>query len=402
MADLSVEVAGVRFANPVLVGSCSLTSDYDKIARLVDAGAGGVITKTISPEPMPDIPVPRQFRAGLIDGSLAVSADNRMTLDEGAELIARVSANLDVPIIANVIGRSDDAELWGNTCAFLEAAGASMVELDLNCHPEDGLEAEFNRHPDLAATEGLSIGQHPAITGRVVRAVRAAVGVPVVSKMTLRAPDMMAVAAASVDCGADVISGVNALHGVAAVDVERAGAPRLPGFDGYALNPICGDALNVLGTKWTILLSKYVSAPYISGSGITTPADVVERIMLGAAAVAVCSTIYLNGVHVLTELVAGLSEFMERHGHSSLAEFRGAASARLNPRNAIFGAPVVARVANPVVWAEVAEDVYRRAELACACICRDGASVGFDEARCTGCSLPQLLAPAGAVEMVRV
>jgi dihydroorotate dehydrogenase (NAD+) catalytic subunit len=400
LSDLSVDIAGVHFPNPILVGSCSLTSDLGKIKRLVEAGAGGIFTKTISPDPLPG--PPRHFRTGLTDGSLAVSADARMTLDEGVELIGLARESVDVPIIANVIGRSDDPDVWGGTCARLAGAGAHMIELDLNCHPEGGTEEHLVRHPDLAAYEGLSIGQDAVMTARVVRAVRAAVDVPVVSKMTLRAPDMLAVAAASAAAGADVISGVNALHGMPAVDIERAGLPLLAGFDGYALSPICGPALNILGLKWTALLSKFVAAPYISGSGVSTAEEVVERIMLGASAVAVCSVMYLKGVGVVAELVDGLREFMEAHGYEDLGAMRGLATSRLEPRAGVFGAPVVARVGDPTLWAAVAEDVYRKVELECSCIVRDDAGVGFDESRCTGCALPFVHAPSGAVEMAVV
>jgi dihydropyrimidine dehydrogenase (NAD+) subunit PreA len=400
LADLSVDIAGVGFPNPVLVGSCSLTSDLGKITRLVEAGAGGIFTKTISPDPLPG--PPRHFRTGLADGSLAVSADARMTLEEGVQLISRAREAVDVPIIANVIGRSDDPVVWAQTCTRLAAAGAHMIELDLNCHPEGTAEEDFVRHPDLAAYEGLSIGQDAGATARVVRAVQSAVDIPVVSKMTLRAPDMLAVAAASKAAGAEVISGVNALHGMPAVDIERAGQPLLAGFDGYALSPICGPALNVLGLKWTALISKFVDAPYISGSGVSSAEDVVERIMLGASAVAVCSAMYLNGLGVVTQLVNGLSEFMEAHGYRDLSDMRGLAIARLEPRASVFGAPVVARVADPTLWATVAEDIYRKVELECSCIVRDVAGIGFNESRCTGCALPFVHAPSGAVEMVLV
>jgi len=83
MVDLSVEIAGVRFPNPVLIGSCSLTSSLRAIEELVGAGAGGIITKTISPDPMPG--VPRNFRIARSGASLAVSADPRLLVEQAVE-----------------------------------------------------------------------------------------------------------------------------------------------------------------------------------------------------------------------------------------------------------------------------------------------------------------------------
>jgi dihydroorotate dehydrogenase len=398
MVDLSVEIAGVRFPNPVLVGSCSLTSNLRGVRALAQAGAGGIITKTISPDPMPG--PPRGFRIARSCASLAVSADPRLTVDEGSRLISEARDAVEVPIVGNVIGRSDDAEVWAETCQELERAGAHMIELDLNCHPDERLELGISRTQSLFDT--TSIGQDPAATARVVEGVCGAVDIPVISKMTLRAPDLAAVAEASIAAGADAISGVNALHGIPGIEVGNGGAPHLPGFDDFTLVPICGPDLAQQGRKWTALLTRSIDAPYISGSGITTPDDAAERLLLGAYAVAVCSAVYLHGPAVVSELVEGLARVADHYGVTSVAELRGVASSRLLQRGKATSRPVVARVVDATLWAAAADRVFELSNLGCSCITRTDGEVGFAEERCTGCALPLVHSPEGALEMVPV
>src|SRR5262249_10660362 len=136
MVDMSVEIAGVKFPNPLIVGSCSLTSTAEQIEALVEAGAGGIITKTISPDVKPHAP---RFQAGRYAPGWTCSADPRVTMEQAEALFRRTRRAVKVPVIANVIGRGDDGAVWGDACRRLEQAGADMIELDLNCHPEGGV-----------------------------------------------------------------------------------------------------------------------------------------------------------------------------------------------------------------------------------------------------------------------
>lgn len=392
MPDLSVEIAGVKFPNPLIVGSCSYTRQADQIEALAAAGAGGIITKTISP--VANARAPR-FQAGRFASSWTCAADPRVTMAEADALFARVRKSVRVPVIANVIGRADSAEVWGETCARLERAGADMIELDLNCHPED---SPFDIPPEFGFHDYFSVGQDPKSTARVVAGVKAAVKIPVIAKMTLRAPNVLAVARASEAAGADIVSGMNALSGVQGVDVERGGVSCLEGFEKFETSPILGPELSGLGRKWTAVLCKGLKVPYLSGSGVMTWRDVAERIMFGAAAVAVVSAIYYEGPGVIAAWLKDITALMERRGLATVADMRGLALNRYGDRGERRENRTVARVVDPAKWAPVAAETYKRVSLGCACIRPDGR---FAEAACTGCALPAFQAPQ-AVKMVPV
>lgn len=150
MANLETRIAGVRFRNPIIISSCSLTAHLGEMKRLEEAGAGGLTTKLIS-----RFPLPRQgnLRVAFHGSSWGVAGDPRVLLEDGLELVRRAKRELSIPIIANFVGRSDDLEIWAQTAKDLQRAGADMVELDLNCHPEGGLVVDVP--PNLGLFDAL-------------------------------------------------------------------------------------------------------------------------------------------------------------------------------------------------------------------------------------------------------
>jgi dihydroorotate dehydrogenase len=392
MVDLSVEIAGVKFPNPFIVGSCSFTSRPEQIEALAEAGAGGIITKTISPDVNAHAP---RFQAGRYASGWTCAADPRVTMEQAEALFQRTRRSVKVPVIANVIGRSDSAEVWGDACRRLEKAGADMIELDLNCHPES---SHVDVPKELAFHDIYSIGQDPKASARVTAAVKSAVKIPVIAKMTLRAPNILAVALACEAAGADVISGMNAMPGVPGLDIERDGGSCLDGFDNFEISPILGPELSGMGRKWTTLLCKALKTPYMSGSGVMRWQDAVERIMLGANSFAVCSALYYEGPGVIRHWLAKIEALLARKGRSSIADIQGIALKKFLERGSRVSHRTVARVVDSAKWAPISGEIYENLAVHCACIRPDGS---FDEASCKACALPAFQAPQ-AVAMVRV
>ena len=397
MANLQIDLAGVSFRNPVIIASCSLTAHLDKMKRLEDAGAGGLITKLISRFPLPKR---GNLRAAFHGSGWAVGGSRRVLLEDGLELIQRAKQELSIPIIANFVGRSDDAEIWTQTAKDLEQAGADMLELDLNCHPEGDLVLDVP--PNLALFDAFSIGQDPAVTGRVVKAVKEAVDIPIVSKLTPRAPDLVGVAQASKANGADLISAINALRGIPGLDISRGGRPIYLGVEKHGLSAICGPELNPIALKFTAILSKTVDLPLLSGGGVMTWEHVVERLMLGAAAVTICSAVYMKGLRAVTECVTGLEHYMEDYGYADCAEIRGCALPYFAGRGEGVMHALKARIVDEQRCRSCDEPCLDRLAPECLALSKQEDRVVLDREACTGCSLCYYVCPEGAIELERV
>lgn len=396
MTDLSVDLAGLRLANPLVVSSCSLTADPARVRRLAAAGAGAIVTKTIAADTTWG--APRRFSTGRAGRSLAVATDARLALRDAGAVIDAAHIG-GIPVIANVLGRSDDAESWVEICRAVVELGADMIELDLNCAPQGDVLAGLP--PSLVHRDVPAIGQDPAATARVVAAAGAAVDVPIVAKLTAAAPDVVAVAVAAAAAGAHVLSGVNALYSLGDLGVgTRLGQPTLPGFAAHAVTPVCGPDLGLLGVKYTALLCSLDLPPYLSGSGVMDPDDVFTRLLLGAPAVTICSVLYLEGIAALPALLDGLTTLLRHHGLDAADVVGLGQRYFVDPASSTPGPAAVCRVIDIDRWADVGEQVHRRSELACDCIRRDGDRIGFDESLCTGCALPCFHAPDGVLAMV--
>lgn len=396
MADLQIEIAGVRFRNPIIISSCSLTAHAGKMKRLEEAGAGGLTTKLISMYPLQKR---GKLRVAFHGSSWGVGGDARVLLENGLELIQRAKRELSIPIIANFVGRSDDSEIWAETAKDLQQAGVDMLELDLNCHPEGDLVVDVP--PNLALFDAFSIGQDPIITGRVVKAVKEAVDIPVIAKLTPRAPDLIGVAQACKANGADAISAINALRGLPGVDITRGGRPIYPGVETQALSAICGPELNPIALGYTAVLSKTVDLPLVSGGGVMTWQHAVERLMLGARAVGICSTVYMNGLQALSDCVTGLEDYLNEYGYRDCNEIRGCALDYFVERGQVVSHPLKARIADEQKCHECDGICLEKTAPECLALSKDGDRILLDETACTGCSLCYWFCPEGAIEMIQ-
>jgi dihydroorotate dehydrogenase len=113
------------------------------------------------------------------------------------------------------------------------------------------------------------------------------------------------------------------LRGLPGLDIMHGGRPIYPGVEVQGLGPICGPELNPVALGYTAMLSKTVDLPLISGGGVMTWEHVVERLMLGARAVGLCSAVYLKGLPAITECVQGLDKFLDQQGYADCNAIRG-------------------------------------------------------------------------------
>jgi hypothetical protein len=137
----------------------------------------------------------------------------------------------------------------------------------------------------------------------------------------------------------------------------------------------------------------------MSGSGVMTWQQAVERILLGASAVQVVSALYYEGPDLIGRWLGQIENWLDRRGHADLAQVRGTALERFSGRNSSTYTRSVPRVVDAARWAEVGPAVYAKSSIACKCIEKHDHVVSFDTSRCVGCALPQFHAP-DAVAMV--
>ncbi len=284
--DLSVSIAGLRLKNPVMTASG--TFGYGKeYADLFDLNQlGALITKGISLKPMAGNPPPRIWEtpAGMLN---AIGLQN-----VGVEGFIRDKlpflSKLNLPVIVNILGHS--AEEYHKVARHLDGRpGVAALEVNVSC-------------PNVAHG-GMAFGAQPRGAARVVSKVRKGTGLPLIVKLTPQVTDICVIARAVEGAGADAISLINTIPGMA-VDVHTRRS-RL-GCIGGGLS---GPAVRPVALRLVYQVVRSVSIPVIGLGGIRTAEDALEFFIVGARAVQIGTANFVRPDAAL-EVIEGLKKFL--------------------------------------------------------------------------------------------
>ena len=305
--DLSVTIAGVRFANPVIAASGTFGYGTEYGAFIDAARLGGICSKGLTLHPRTGSTGIRlhETPAGLIN---SIGLENPGIPHFIAHELPPMLETGTV-VIANLSGSS--LEEYAEGARLLDDTAVSMIELNISC-------------PNVKAG-GMAFGLAPEAAAQAVRAVRRATAKPLIVKLSPNAPDLCAVARAALGEGADALSLVNTFQAMA-IDIES-GRPVFDniraGLSGPAVMPIAlrmvYDVVQMMNT-----LAPKDRIPVIGLGGIGTWQDAIAFIMAGAHAVQVGAATFANP-RCMTDIIEGIASFMKRRGIETLDRIRGCA-----------------------------------------------------------------------------
>ncbi|MBQ9538591.1 MAG: dihydroorotate dehydrogenase [Treponema sp.] len=305
--DTSVRIAGVKFSNPIIAasGTFGFGQNYRGLED-VDL-LGGIVGKGVTLEPRLGNSGQRiiEVASGNINSIGLQNPGVRAFIQEELPEMLKLK-----PVaIANLAG--SDLESYVEGAALLDATDIPMIELNISC-------------PNVKAG-GQAWGLDPEKAASCVAAVRKACKKPLMVKLSPNAPDIVEVAIACVDAGADALSLINTISAVS-IDIERA----RPVFDNVRAG-LCGPAIKPIALRMVYdvasALKKLPSlkqVPIVGMGGISCWQDAVEFIMAGASAVQVGSAKFSNP-HVMEEIITGLVYFMKSRGYRTVDEMVGLA-----------------------------------------------------------------------------
>lgn len=303
MADLRVNVCGVPFKNPVIAasGTFGFGKEFNEIYDI--SVLGGISTKGLTLEPRLGNPTPRIAEGyGVILNAVGLQ-------NPGVEEFVRDDLpflrSKDTVVIANVAGRTIDD--YAGICARLDGL-VDMIELNISC-------------PNVKCG-GMAFGIRPESVKEVTRAAKSALKkTPLIVKLSPNVESIAANALAAQEGGADCLSLINTLTGMV-IDIERRRpliANNTGGVSGAGVRPIA--------VRMVYEVCQAVSVPVIGMGGITCAEDALEFIIAGASAVQV-GTANFTDTLAMPRIIAGLNEWLDRHGVPNIEELRG--TLRLN------------------------------------------------------------------------
>jgi len=299
--DLAVEAArGLRLKNPVLTASGTFGQGVE-YAELIDVSRlGAFVNKGTTVLARPGNP---QYRIAETPSGILNSIGLENPGSAGvAKKYAKAWAQLGVPVIVNVAGYSVD-DYVAVVSEFAGIASVVAYELNVSCPNVKG---------------GMLFGCDPGLAADVTRAVKQETDKPVIVKLTPNAPDVVAVARAVEEAGADGLCAINTVLGMR-IDTKK----RRP-ILGTGSGGLSGPAIRPIAVHITYQVAQAVSIPIIGAGGVTDTEDALEFLMAGASAVQVGTATFADPLAPL-KVIEGLAAYVRANGLSSIRDVIGVA-----------------------------------------------------------------------------
>lgn len=299
--ELSVNLGGIKMNNPVTVasGTFGYGQEYEEFLDI--AAIGAVIVKGTTLTARPGNPAPRiiETPAGMLNAIGLENPGVDVFLDEYLPYLRAQN----VTVIANIAGNS--IEEYAALAARLHGQeGIAGIELNISC-------------PNVKQG-GIQFGTDPDTVYQVVKAVKGETGLPVLPKLSPNVTDIVAIARAAEAAGADALSLINTLMGMA-ISVQQRKPVLANVFGGLS-----GPAIKPVALRMVYQVYQAVDIPILGGGGIMTSEDALEFIMAGATAVSIGTGNFVHPTLAL-DLIKGIGDYMQAYEIGHLEEIKGCA-----------------------------------------------------------------------------
>ena len=300
MGSLSVNLCGIELSNPVIPASGTFGFGYE-FAELYDINELGTFSfKGTTKDPRFGNPTPRiaECYSGMIN---AVGLQNPGVEKVIAQELPKLAKCFHKPVMANVSGFA--VEDYAYTCEKLDKEEqVGWLEVNVSCPNVHG--------------GGMSFGTNPEAAAEVTRAVKAVTTKPVIIKLSPNVTDIVSIAKACEEAGADGISLINTLLGMR-IDLRTRKpviANKMGGFSGPAIFPVA--------VRMVYQVANAVKIPVVGMGGVSTAEDVIEMMLAGATAVEVGAANLVNP-YACRDIIRDLPRVMAKYGINNLNEIIG-------------------------------------------------------------------------------
>ena len=295
---LSVNIAGIQMKTPVMTasGTFGFGLEYSEFVDLNQVGAIVVKGTTLLPKVGNSGRRIAETPAGMMN---CIGLENP-GVDEFITATLPKLKNYEVPVLVNISGNT--VEDYGELATKLDNSGIAGLELNISC-------------PNVKQG-GIAFGTCPDSAAEVVREVKKKTSLPVIVKLSPNVTDIVLMAKAVEAAGADAISLINTLLGMA-IDIKT-WRPVL----GNTVGGLSGPAVKPVAIRMVYQVAKAVQVPIIGMGGIMTAEDAIEFLLAGASAVAVGTANFVNP-YVSVEVAEGIKNYLTNRGLKQVSELVG-------------------------------------------------------------------------------
>lgn len=366
---MKTDFLGMNLKNPIIVSAGPWARDGESIKKLIEAGAGAVVTESIVSDAILDV-CPRIAYNGSGVQNIRLYSDIQI---EGWEHEMKVAKSAGGVVIASVSANTPSEAAY--LAAKLEKFGADAIEVSVSNPAFEALE--------VAAS-------HKDVVYDFTKAVSSSVKIPVIVKLSQTAVNIIEIAKAAKRGGAAAVSCINTIRCILSVDIESA-MPALPTYGGYSGAPIRPISLAAVAS-----IAQSMDIPISGIGGVEDHTHVIEYMMLGASVVQIGTAVMVNGPSIITKIVNDFEKWCEEKGITSVNQLRGKALKNLKSFEEMKISAAVCKKENTPC-----ADGCTKCVTACMynVLTKDGNDIKVDENRCTGCGLCVSLCPAGKLNL---
>ncbi|NIP61419.1 MAG: dihydroorotate dehydrogenase [Nitrosopumilaceae archaeon] len=298
-ASIETSIGPIRLQNPTMLASGILGISMDVFRRIHRAGAGAIVTKSLSKEPWEGYANPTIFSVNGNGWLNAVGLSN-----PGAQNFSKIIAsNKDVPIIVSLVGSlEEDFEFM---IRQFENCSITAYELNLSC-------------PHVEKV-GLEVGDDPELVRKIITAVKKSTKVPIIAKVGLGKRDYLDTVKTAVESGIDAITAINTVRAMA-IDIETEYpilSNKIGGLSGNPIKPIAVRCVYEISSQYDI--------PIIGCGGVSSWQDAVEFILAGASAIQIGSAVANSWLEIFDDVNQGILNYMQEKKFTNIGEMIGRA-----------------------------------------------------------------------------
>ncbi|ABK45912.1 dihydroorotate oxidase B, catalytic subunit [Magnetococcus marinus MC-1] len=303
-SPIAVEVAGIAMRTPlVLLSGCVAFGEELLTLEGFDFKAiGAICLKGTTLEPKRGNPPHRlaETPCGMLNAIGLQNPGARAVVDE---ILPRLCAQIDTPLIANISGST--TEQYGEIARIFDQSPVAAIEINISC-------------PNVKEG-GIAFGSDPDMAAAVVEEVRRATTKPIITKLSPNVTDITTVAKRAIEAGSDALSVINTLMGMA-IDLKK----RRPvlgnlqgGLSGPAVKPVA-----LLKVWQTYQLARQHQIPIIGQGGIASADDVLEFFLVGASATGLCTSLFKDPLLPM-RIAQALHQGVAEQGVTNIAQLTG-------------------------------------------------------------------------------
>lgn len=286
--------------NPTFLASGIMDEDAGSMQRIIDCGAGAIVTKSIGLEAREGYPNPTliELDHGMLN---AMGLPNPGIDNFGKEI--NLLKKSKTPVVGSIYGANQKE--FADLSRKMEDYGASALELNLSC--------------PHAKKYGLEVGCDPRLVQEITSSVKEIVGIPVFVKISPNVTNIVEIAKVAESGNADAIVAINTVKAMK-IDLEVRKPILSNKFGGYS-----GKAIKPIGIRCVYEIAENVDIPIIGVGGILTGEDAIEYFMAGASAIQIGSGVYYRDLDIFKKVCTEIERWMKDHDNNKLSEIIGVA-----------------------------------------------------------------------------